>query len=71
MIAHIRHERGNVLENTHPFTRELWGKNWIYAHNGQLKRYQLRQALAIGQTDSEKSFCWILNQFEIAINEPL
>ena len=20
----------------HPFTRELWGRNWTYAHNGQL-----------------------------------
>ena len=33
VIAHIRQaNRGNVsLENTHPFTRELWGKNWTYA----------------------------------------
>ena len=38
VVAHIRQaNRGEVaLENTHPFTRELWGRNWTYAHNGQL-----------------------------------
>ncbi len=36
VVAHIRQaNRGRVaLENTHPFTRELWGRNWTYAHNG-------------------------------------
>jgi hypothetical protein len=24
------------LENTHPFMRELWGRYWIFAHNGNL-----------------------------------
>jgi glutamine amidotransferase len=39
VIAHIRKaNRGRVaLENTHPFTRELWGRRWTFAHNGQLK----------------------------------
>ncbi len=35
------------------------GKNWTYAHNGQLKGYQSLETgrfRAIGQTDSEKSF---------------
>jgi len=42
VVAHIRQaNRGEVsLENTHPFTRELWGRNWTYAHNGQLKGYK-------------------------------
>ncbi|MGU4735775.1 class II glutamine amidotransferase, partial [Escherichia coli] len=42
VVAHIRQaNRGRVaLENTHPFTRELWGRNWTYAHNGQLKGYK-------------------------------
>lgn len=67
VIAHIRQaNRGNVsLENTHPFTRELWGRNWTYAHNGQLKGYNTLSTgnfRPIGQTDSEKAFCWILNQ---------
>jgi len=67
VISHIRQaNRGGVaLENTHPFTREFWGKNWTYAHNGQLTDYQ---GLAtgfytpIGETDSELAFCWILQE---------
>lgn len=67
VIGHIRQaNRGNVsLENTHPFTRELWGQNWTYAHNGQLKGYrQLDTGFfrPVGQTDSEQAFCWILEQ---------
>ncbi|HEK3147314.1 TPA: class II glutamine amidotransferase, partial [Proteus mirabilis] len=40
---------------------------WTYAHNGQLKGYQSLDTgrfRAVGQTDSEKAFCWILNQLE-------
>ena len=34
----IAADRGRVaLENTHPFGRELWGRPWTFAHNGQLK----------------------------------
>eukprot|EP01155_Anaeramoeba_flamelloides_P007889 Anaeramoba_flamelloidesa114951_5.p2 GENE.a114951_5~~a114951_5.p2 ORF type:complete len:128 (-),score=3.02 a114951_5:47-430(-) len=38
VISHIRQANvGSVcLENTHPFSRELWGYTWTYAHNGQL-----------------------------------
>ena len=36
-ICHIRQANvGNInLANTHPFTREMWGKYWVFAHNGQ------------------------------------
>jgi len=69
VVSHIRQaNRGNVaLENTHPFTRELWGKNWTFAHNGQLTGYEALDTgrfQPIGETDSERSFCWILNQME-------
>ncbi|MGZ9898398.1 class II glutamine amidotransferase [Shewanella gaetbuli] len=68
VISHIRQaNRGCVsLENTHPFTRELWGRYWTYAHNGQLSDYQNKFTLgrfqAVGDTDSEMAFCWILEQ---------
>ena len=67
VISHIRQaNRGEVsLENTHPFTRELWGKNWTYAHNGQLTDYenlQMGRAHPVGQTDSERAFCWIIDK---------
>ena len=41
VISHIRRaNRGRVcLENTHPFTRELWGRSWVFAHNGDLKDF--------------------------------
>jgi len=66
-ISHIRRaNRGRVaLENTHPFTRELWGRSWTFAHNGQLrgiKRWALRHYQPIGTTDSEHAFCWMLDQ---------
>jgi glutamine amidotransferase len=66
-ISHIRRaNRGRVaLENTHPFTRELWGRSWTYAHNGQLrgiKNWALDAFQPIGGTDSEHAFCWMLGQ---------
>src|SRR5215212_2703831 len=67
VIAHVRRaNRGRVaLENTHPFTRELWGRAWTFAHNGQLrgvKRWPLKTYRPIGTTDSEHAFCWLLGQ---------
>ncbi|MBE4619690.1 class II glutamine amidotransferase [Vibrio navarrensis] len=69
VISHIRQaNRGGVsLENTHPFTRELWGRYWTFAHNGQLSDYHTLDSgrhRPVGQTDSEKAFCWLLNQLE-------
>ena len=66
VIAHVRRaNRGRVtLENTHPFARELWGRSWTFAHNGQLKgikRWPLEHFHPIGTTDSEHAFCWILD----------
>ena len=39
IVAHIRKAtQGRVaLENTHPFVRELWGRYWVFAHNGDLQ----------------------------------
>jgi len=67
VIAHVRRaNRGRVtLANTHPFSRELWGRTWTFAHNGQLKgvkKRQLDRFWPIGTTDSEHAFCWILDE---------
>lgn len=65
VIAHIRkatHGKA-VLANTHPFQRELWGEYWLFAHNGHLQNFQANTAKfyqAVGDTDSEKAFCFIL-----------
>ena len=65
VIAHIRKAtQGSVsLENTHPFSRELWGRYWIFAHNGNLTNYEPAldgSFLPVGQTDSERAFCRLL-----------
>lgn len=67
VISHIR--QANVgavkLANTHPFTREMWGKPWCYAHNGQLAGWEtlpLTFNQPIGSTDSEHAFCWLLSR---------
>jgi len=62
IISHIRQaNRGRVcLENTHPFSRELWGCDWVFAHNGQLtgiKKTPLQFYRPVGTTDSEYAFC--------------
>jgi glutamine amidotransferase len=65
VIAHIRKATQGVvtLENTHPFQRELWGRYWIFAHNGNLPQFQPEldgSFLPVGDTDSERIFCWLL-----------
>lgn len=65
VVAHIRKAtQGAIgLENTHPFIRELWGRYWIFAHNGNLEGYAPRldgNFLPVGQTDSERAFCHLL-----------
>jgi predicted glutamine amidotransferase len=75
VVAHVRRaNRGRVaLENTHPFTRELWGRAWTFAHNGQLrgvKRRPLRAHRPIGTTDSEHAFCWLLGELRERWREP-
>ena len=67
VIAHIRKAtQGRVaLENTHPFVRELWGRYWVFAHNGDLKRFEPRLHAAfrpVGDTDSERAFCWLMQE---------
>jgi predicted glutamine amidotransferase len=67
VIAHIRKAtQGRVaLENTHPFVRELWGRYWVFAHNGDLQRFAPRLHAAyrtVGDTDSERAFCWLLQE---------
>ncbi len=74
VVAHVRRaNRGRVgLENTHPFTRELWGRAWTFAHNGQLKgvkKKPLGLFHPIGATDSEHAFCWVLDQLRAQFSE--
>jgi glutamine amidotransferase len=75
VVSHIRQaNRGRVcLENTHPFSRELWGRQWVFAHNGELKgvkRLPLSHYRPIGTTDSEHAFCWLLDRIRARFPKP-
>ena len=55
-----------ALENCHPFVRELWGRYWVFAHNGNLENFHPRLHAAfrpVGATDSERAFCWLMQEF--------
>lgn len=76
VICHIRRAtHGRVaLENTHPFQRELWGRPWVFAHNGKLravKRWPLSDYYhPVGTTDSEHAFCWLLGRLRERFPSP-
>lgn len=72
IIAHIRKSTvgANTYSNTHPFTRELYGSVHSFAHNGTLKkinedpRFVPHHHHPIGETDSELSFCILMDRME-------
>lgn len=81
MMAHIRYATAGEtsLENVHPFQREMWGIQWCFAHNGDVRHFAKndlnklpwlgeeegeRTYNPVGQTDSEAIFCAILNSLK-------
>lgn len=64
-VCHIRQANvGRIcLANTHPFVRELWGRYWVFAHNGQIPPFTCRPGPCepVGDTDSETIFCDLMN----------
>jgi len=68
-IGHVRYTSigSKSYKNTHPFYRELNGKEYVFAHNGTLENYRslkLGRFKPIGETDSEYVFCHLLNCIE-------
>ena len=67
-IAHVRHMTTGGLPthaDTHPFGRELAGRDFSLAHNGTLPSFRelpLGRFRPVGQTDSEHMFCYLLEQ---------
>lgn len=79
LLAHIRYATvGEVcIDNVHPFHRELFGIEFVFAHNGDVPMFYRsdfnRENLngneeknnmkyePVGSTDSERIFCYILN----------
>ena len=68
-IGHIRRSSSGSVKhsNTHPFDRYFNGRQWLFAHNGTLyypEVLKLRNYFPVGDTDSERSFCWLLAQMK-------
>jgi glutamine amidotransferase len=67
VLAHIRRAtQGPVqLSNCHPFVREWQGRHWSFCHNGDLKDFHpalVGSHMPVGSTDSERAFCWMLQE---------
>jgi glutamine amidotransferase len=66
VISHVRWAtRGDpYYRNTHPFVRELFGRDCVFAHNGTIRGELPNPKFyeAIGETDSERAFCLILDR---------
>jgi glutamine amidotransferase len=70
VVSHVRWaSRGDIsYVNTHPFVRRLWGRDWVFAHNGTVSGiiedpgYKLEWCHPVGETDSEHAFCYILEK---------
>lgn len=61
-------DRGYNQAETQPFARSFAGTDWLFMHNGDLDKSQMKQAFEgdlrllepIGSTDSELAFCSLL-----------
>lgn len=68
-IGHVRHQTTGSLPthaDTHPFARELAGREYCFAHNGTIEgpywELPLGRYRPIGGTDSEFLFCHLLEE---------
>lgn len=76
ILNHIRKSTtSKAYDNTHPFSRELFGQQWVMIHNGAhgldnyFKNYLENHDYKIdfipfGTTGSDKAFCIILNELK-------
>ena len=67
-LAHVRHKTVGgepTHADTHPFAREMGGRDYCFAHNGTLVGpawdWPLGHHRPIGETDSERFFCHLLH----------
>jgi len=69
IIAHVRKASvgAKTHANTHPYQRELGGRDFIFTHNGTLRGYRgldPGRRAPLGTTDSEYVFCHLLDFVE-------
>ncbi len=65
-IGHVRKMSSGkkIYKDTHPFSREMHGREYVFAHNGTIegfKNLKLDRFSPIGGTDSEYIFCYLLD----------
>ncbi|NNL68194.1 MAG: transglutaminase [Myxococcales bacterium] len=74
-VCHLRgHMRRRTQQDAQPFLRSYGGRQWIFAHDGDLHpEYAQRLPLGpdptldpLGGTDSEHAFCWLLGRLRDA-----
>lgn len=61
-VAHIRYATEGKIsyENAHPFSCDILGEQWVFAHNGSIEDTNVDLYIRpVGETDSEKVFCYI------------
>jgi glutamine amidotransferase len=70
-LAHVRHKTMGgtpTHADTHPFSRELGGRDYCFAHNGTLDGpawdLPLGRFQPLGETDSERFFCHLLGRID-------
>ncbi|MEM7678103.1 MAG: class II glutamine amidotransferase, partial [Myxococcota bacterium] len=74
-VSHLRGTARTLAEqDTHPFSRSFGGREWVFAHNGDFDGFDIDQGInsvlplassviiPVGRTDSERAFCWLLEQ---------
>jgi len=74
LIAHVRKATfGSVeLVNSHPFSRKLWGYDWVFAHNADLHDFRPQvdpRFRPNGETDSEAAFGLLLTELVAAFGD--
>jgi predicted glutamine amidotransferase len=72
-LAHVRHKTSGgepTHADTHPFARELRGRDYCFVHNGTLEGVfeglRLGRFRPVGATDSEHLFCHLLEELDQA-----
>lgn len=76
ILAYLRRwtTRSGLLANAHPFTREMGGREWAFAHNGNVEGIREELPLGnfrpLGNTDSEYAFCYLLERLRPGDSEP-
>lgn len=78
VVSHLRRAGKGAkrsFENTQPFSKEIFGRKFVFAHNGfipkifQEKDFHLVHHIPLGKTDSEHIFCFLLDRIKEEVDD--